>query len=510
MIRASLAMVAVLALLPGACDIRRGEVAPGPGETPAELDAASRALTAVVGSTPLIEVHLRAAGGGAERRTVGAVVGEHRRIIVDASVISLLVGDGENAGTAHTRTIEAIFHPGADGERRATATVLRESAEQGLALLSVDAGDEAALPFSDDLPDGTDVFLLAAPLNMTRLVVEAGSVSEYAAGAEGRSIAHTAGQDDSSTGPLVDAEGELVGLQVDRGDGTRWTLPAVEIARWLQRPGDDEAPPAEPGQVVERMLRQMAVDFRTTGPSGGFVVPQSDGTDVLVRQTENVITVQVNLGTLHAGDAVEAVRAGYPDPVGALALRPTNGGEQLTWVARLSATDATAGYLSYIVAMASAQSGRWSQLQSGLEPDFPYDLYPGGDEAAQNTRLLEIIEATSLAHESSGEGWKLEPESAVPVYVTVFRGMAYVYAYSGGLPGEGESEQDQVARELLRRNWELPLGRLALDKYLDLAWEAQVPMDYLTSRQMAALNRAGAAEVTALKSKYGEISFNEQ
>jgi len=509
-IRASLALIVVLALLPGACDIRRGEVAPGPGETSAELDAAATVLTSVAGSTPLIEVRLQAAGGGAQRRTVGAVVGEQQRIIVDASAIALLVGDGENAVAAHTRTIEAVFHPGADGERRVTATVLRQSAEQGLALLAIDAGDEVSLPFSDDLPNGTDIFLLATPLNMTRLVVESGSVSEYATGAGGRSIAHTAGQVDSPTGPLVDVEGQLVGLQVGIGDGTRRTIPAVEIAQWLERPGEDETAPVEPGQVVERLLRQMDVDFRAAGSSGGFVVPQSDGMEVLVRQTENTITVQVDLGALHAGDAVEAVRAGYSDPVGALALRPANGGEQLVWVARLSATDANAGYLSYVVAMASAQAGRWSQLQSGLEPDFPYDLYPGGDEDAQNARLLEIIEATALAHEASGEGWKLEPEAAVPIYITVFRGMAYVYAYSGGLPGDGASEQDQVARVLLRRNWQLPIGRLALDKYLDLAWEAQVPMDYLTSRQIAAFNRAGAAEVAALKSKYGDIPFNEQ
>jgi len=87
--------------------------------------------------------------------------------------------------------------------------------------------------------------------------------------------------------------------------------------------------------------------------------------------------------------------------------------------------------------------------------------------------------------------------------------MAYIYAYSGGMPGEGESERDQVARELLRGNWQLRHGRLSLDKYLDLAWEAQVPIDYLTPAQLAVLVRAGAAEVAALKKKYGVIPFNE-
>ncbi len=507
MIRASIALVVVMALLPGACDVRRGQVAPQPGETAAEMDAASQTLSAVADSTPLIEVSVLAANGGEQRRTVGAVVGEHRRILADASVIALSVGEGEGAGVAHTRTIEAIFHPGSDDERRVPASVLRESAEDGLALLAVDAA-EAALPLSDDLPDGTPVFLIATPMNMTRLAAEAGEVREYSDEGGRRSIMHTAGRDSGAAGPLMDADGDLVGLQITGADGGPVTVPAVEIARWLRQPAGGELPPTEPGQVVERLLRQMDVDFRAA-PGGGFIVPQADGAEVFVQQREDLITVQVPLGSLDAGDAIEAVRAGYPDPVGAPALRPTDQGEELTWVARVPAADAAAGYLSYVVAMGAAQSARWGRLQAGIESEFDYDVYPGGDEDAQETRLLATIEETSLAHESSGNGWKLEPESAVPVYVSVFRGMAYVYAYSGGLPGEGEGEQDQVAHELLRRNWELRQGRLSLDKYLDLAWEAQVPMDYLTPRQLEVLVRSGAAEVAALKSRYGVVPFNE-
>lgn len=507
--RLGIAVVLGMTLLGGACDTRRGQVASRPGETTAELDAAGEALAAVGESAPLIEVRVSSAEASEERRSVGAVIGDDGRVVVDARTVSLHVGRDEDAGIAHTRSVEAVFHPGGDAERRYPATVLRESDREGVALLAVEGHAAPGLRLGDDLPDGARVFLIAAPFSMARLVAQPGSVSGYAEiGDGGRSIVHDAGGEQAPSGPLVDTDGAVIGLQLNTDP--RRAVPAVEIARWLQTPRDDELPPSDAGQVLERLLKRMDAHFRAAEPGGGCIVSRADGVDLRVRQIENVISVQVDLGALHVGDAIEALRSNYTDPVGALALGPGEGGGQLLWVCRLPVENTTASYLGYVFTIASAQSGRWRRLEAGLEPDYPYDLYPGGDEATHGERLLQVVRSSSLQHELSGEGYKLQPDADVPVFVNIFRGMAYVYAYSGGIPGTDAFEQEQVARSLLGRNWELPLGRLALDKHKDLAWEAQVPIEHLSPRYLEALTRICASEIARLTSEYGDVPFNEQ
>jgi hypothetical protein len=347
-------------------------------------------------------------------------------------------------------------------------------------------------------------------MNMSRLAVEAGRVRGYQETQSGRFLRHTAGGDADVTGPLVDAEGELLGLQIAGAPQDRMAIPAVEIARWLQSPDPEEMASSEPGQVVSRLLGQTDASYHIDETGEGYVVRRPDGTNLNVRQIEGVVSVAAELGQLYVGDAVEGLRSNYSDPVGAIALKPGGDGQQLRWVAKLPADAATAPYLSDVMRMAVLQAQRWNQLQAGLDPDYPYDHYPGGDEPVQEQRLTEIVAETGMAHEARDDYLKLQPDADVPVFTNVFRGMAYVYAYSGGLPGDGSSEQEQVARDLLRRNWELPLGRLALDKHLDLAWEAQVPMDYLTAAHLQALVRVCQAEVTRLEAEYGEVPFNEE
>lgn len=502
-----LAGVLVLGL---ACTIGRGTVAPRPGETPEELEAAGDVLAAVGGSVPVIDVRVSALAGSEQRRTVGVVVGENRRILMDATALSLEVGEGEHAETAHTRSIKVVFHPGGDAERRRDGEVRRMSEEHGLALLSLSDEAPPALPLSDDVSDDSRCFLVGLPLSMSRPVVQAGRVRGYRQTSEGRFLAHTAGHDAHVTGPIVDPRGELIGLQIADTPGDRMAIPAVEIAGWMATPDPEELEPSEPGHVVGALLSTMDVPHRLNDAGRGYVLPRPDGADLVIEQVEGIISVRVDLGTLHVGDAIEGLRSNYSDPVGAIALRPVANGERVTWVARLPADVATAPYLSEVTRIASLQAERWRQLQAGLEPDYPYEHYPGGDEEAQETRLAEIIDETGLVCVESGDALKLNPEAAVPVFANVFRGMAYVYAYSGGMPGDGASEQEQTALSLLQRNWELPLGRLALDKHLDLAWEAQVPMDYLTADHLQMLVRVCQSEVARLKSTYGDVPFNEQ
>ncbi|MFW5869079.1 MAG: S1 family peptidase, partial [Armatimonadota bacterium] len=414
------------------------------------------------------------------------------------------------AGTGDPAQIEAVFHPDTDDERRQAARVVRESAESGMALLALEGDAPPAISPGDDVPDRARVVLITNPLNTARLVAEAGRVRRYADTDEGRFLQHTAGRDAEISGPVFDADGALIGMQVAAAPGEEMAIPAVEISQWLQMPGDEEVSATESGQVLGGILRGMGAQYREHTSGEGYLVSGPGGAEIRVRQTEDVISVEIELGSLHVGNAIDALRSNYSDPVGAFALKPREGADQLVWVARILAESANAEYLDYVTRVGVLQSARWEQIEAGQEPDYPYEHYPGGDEAALSSELATIVHRSGLSNEASGQAHKIYPESDVPVFVNEFRGMAYVHAYSGGVPGKDGSEQEQIARELVRRNWELPLGRLSLDKHRDLACEAQAPMEHLSTGYLAALVRVCQDEVARIKTEHGQIPFNEQ
>ncbi|MFW6438102.1 MAG: S1 family peptidase [Armatimonadota bacterium] len=490
-----------------ACHLRRGAVEPGPGETPEELSAAGRVLHAVAGSVPQVVIRISSPSGTEERRTVGVVVGDPRRVLVDAAALSLQVGDGAEIG--HTRAIEAVFHPGAEGEQTQAARIVHESAGAGLALLSLEGHAPSAVSLGDDVADGARAVLISIPMNARRLVAESGRVQSYVDTDEGRFMQHTAGQEAHATGAVFGADGELIGLQVTGSPGNRMAIPAVEISRRLQTPGPGETVRSESGEALTELLAEMRAQYRRSESGAGFIVSPPGGTAVRVRQTRSVISAEIDLGRLHVGNAIDALRSNYSDPVGACALKPHEGSDRLVWVARISAEAATADYLDYVIRTGVLQTARWQQIAAGQEPEYPYAHYPSGDEDELTSELAAIVHRSGLPTESSGQFHKIDPDADVPVFVNEFRGMAYIHAYSGGMPGSGEAEQEQIARTLVRRNWELRLGRLSLDQHLDLAWEAQVPVEHLTAECLSALVRICQDEVARLRSEHGSIPFNE-
>jgi hypothetical protein len=493
-----------------ACDRQRGTVAPGPGETPAELDAAGEVLSAVGDSVPLVEITLTTSSETRQRRTTGVVIQDPPRVLIDSAPLNLAVGEGEAQQTAHTRAIAAIFHPGSEEQRSYPASVVRNSATHGLALLALDGATPPSIPLSDDVADGARAYLISIPFGANRLAVQAGAVVGYTDTEEGRFVRHSSGHGGDAAGPLVNSRGELVGLQTTGGPARNMAVSSVEIDRWLRTPDPGELPPAEPGQVIQDLLQQMDVRHQAATDGDGYLLPRPGGESIVLRQTEGIVSAQIVLGSLHVGDAVEALRYNYSDPVGSLCLRPREGADELVWTARFLADAATAGYLSYVTRMAEIQAARWRQLRAGLDVEYPYEHYPGGEEDALREQLEGIIQQSQIPYEVSGEAFEMHPEADVSVFTNEFRGMAYVYAYSGGMPGDDASERERIARELVRRNWQLPLGRLALDKHRDLAWEAQVPMEHLSAQYLAALTRVCQDEVSRLKERYGTVPFNEE
>ena len=72
-----------------------------------------------------------------------------------------------------------------------------------------------------------------------------------------------------------------------------------------------------------------------------------------------------------------------------------------------------------------------------------------------------------------------------------------------------DPSNDPAEAKLLARNYEDPLGRLSLDKYDDVTWEAQVPMDYLTPDYLAIVSAVGARQAASYIKQFGEVPFNE-
>jgi serine protease Do len=150
----------------------------------------------------------------------------------------VVTGEGQvltNAHNVHRGPVTARF---ADG-RTAEATVAGIDADGDIAVLSVDTGDAPALPWaSGSLGIGSPVFAVAGTESGPRVTF--GLVSGLARpfrGPRGRRIAgsveHTAPMARGSSGSaLVDATGQLVGLNTNRLEGGLYlALPTDDALR---------------------------------------------------------------------------------------------------------------------------------------------------------------------------------------------------------------------------------------------------------------------------------------
>ena len=161
---------------------------------------------------------------GAAERVGPSVVGLGRGWAHGSGVV---IADGQVLTSAHNLRREEITVSFADG-RRESGTVAGVDSDVDLAVLSVDTGDAPAVRWEpgDELGIGAPVVALASPggrgLRATLGFVSSGGRSFR--GPRGRrirgAIEHTAPLPrGSSGGPLVDPEGNLVGINSLRLDG---------------------------------------------------------------------------------------------------------------------------------------------------------------------------------------------------------------------------------------------------------------------------------------------------
>jgi serine protease Do len=218
----------------------------------------------------------------------------------------IVLGEGRVLTNAHNVRGDEVAVTFADG-RTAQGTVVGRDIDADLAVIEADTTAAPALPWADGAPAsiGTPLFALASPggrgLRVTFGFVS--GIDRAFRGPRGRritgSVEHTAPLlPGSSGGPIVNAAGQLLGINTNRlGEGFYLAMPADEALRGridaLGR-GEFTAPPQlgvaiAPGHVARRMRRAVGL-------------PDVDG--LLIREvTEDSPAAR---GGLAAGDLIVA------------------------------------------------------------------------------------------------------------------------------------------------------------------------------------------------------------
>ncbi len=188
----------------------------------------------------------------------------------------IVLGDGQVLTNAHNVRRDQVTVTFADG-RTAEGSVAGHDTDGDLAVISVDTGGTAALPWASSASAeiGKPVFALANPggrgLRVTFGFVS--GVERTFRGPRGRritgSLEHTAPLlPGSSGGPVLDADGQLLGINTNRlGEGFYLAIPADEALRGradaLAR-GETATSPRlgvaiAPGHVARRLRRAVGL-----------------------------------------------------------------------------------------------------------------------------------------------------------------------------------------------------------------------------------------------------------
>jgi len=474
----------------------------------------------------LIEVTLTGPDGESGASGSGFVISADGQIVTNAHVVSM-VNENERGGVtvATGRKVEVIFHPATPQEESFEAQVLRENHSLDLALLKIERATPQYLGFvdSDSIVETSRIYVCGHPLGLREVSIRTGTVTAHRNWEGSSYIEHDASAEEgNSGGPVVIADGSVTGVHtltlVSSGMLTKFAIPSNVVSGWLATDPSQDPPIPIPGKRVRELLANTNMHYEEKADETGvFVVqPEGEGDVVEVHEWQDFLRVFADLGALpgengylQGAAALAALRFNYTDPVGRLSLFNNEGTYGLYWEAQVPISAASPDYLATLSRAGSVQAMRWKQLMNLEALADVGQLYPGGDEAALTTRLEEQIKAAGLNYEKQEDKYfKIPYDNEVNVFTSIFSGVVYTRAYTGGMPGENPSEQGQKAIELLLRNWDDSLGRLAMDDDGDVVWESQVPTEFITPDYLAILTSTCATQVAAFWGVYGKVPFN--
>ncbi|MFO8081930.1 MAG: trypsin-like peptidase domain-containing protein [Armatimonadota bacterium] len=499
------------------------------GLTPAPADAQGLtpdAVSKIKDAVVLIDVTLTTPAGEMGSSGSGFVMSPRGHIITNAHVVSMVTED-QLGGTvvADDRHVQVVFHPGTAQEKTYDAQIVREHHELDLALLQIEPDTPVHLELadSDAVPETSLIYACGHPLGLREISIRTGTVTAHRTWQGQRYVEHDASAEEgNSGGPVILPDTRVIGVHsmtlVSTGMLTKFAIPSNVVSAWLGTDPSEDPPPPIPGKAVRELLATTDLYFEEAG-TGSFSIPYDNDVTITAHQYEDFLRLYSILGELpggnrllHGAAALEALRFNYTDPVGRLSLhQPDEDRLLLYWECQVPISLASGQYLKTIADVGANQVARWEEVLNAQQPGEPSDLYPGGTDeelAAMTEGLKGQIEGAGLQYEQIEDYFKLPYDNEVTVYSRIYKGMVWTYSYTGGIPGETRAEQGQIAIELLKRNWDDPLGRLSLDSDYDLLWESQVPSAFLTPDYFAILGATAATQVADFTEQYGLIPFN--
>ncbi len=492
-------------------------------------------LARVKDAVVLVEVNLEASATGDKASGAGSgfVISAEGMIVTNAHVVAPEI-EKESGRTvvADKRMVTVTFHPNTPRERSFPAQVLRENAELDLALLKIESATPTYLELadSDKVYETQPVFVCGHPLGFPEISIRSGTVTATRTWQGSKYIEHdAAAESGNSGGPLVDEQGRVVGVHTltiaASSMLTKFAIPSNVVDVWLKSAPAQDPIREAPGSRVRKMLARSDLYYSDEG-DGVFSLPYDNNVTVYMHEYQDFLRGYVDLGYLPGDNesqqglvALLALRLNFNDPIGRLsAYRNEDGEYELYWEFQAPISAVNPKFVRFVGRVGAWQAGRWRGLLDDVNFSGPQEMdIPVDVEEHLFDKLGELLEKTGLVYKRDDEKQRYvlpyendgdEEGSVINVTMRVYRSMVWTFTYLGGMPGKTEAERNKIAIELLERNWDDPFGRLSLDSDLDLLWESQVPMDFLTPDYLAILANTCASQAASFKKTYGFTPFN--
>jgi S1-C subfamily serine protease len=499
------------------------------GTTPAKQgELSDKVVERIKDAVVLIEVKGESIAGEQGATGSGFFISEEGELITNAHVVSRVfkLEDGSPL-VADKVAVTVVLHPGTDQEESFPAEILRQHPEQDLAVLKVDTTPPATLQFadSDQATETSKCVACGHPHGLREISLRSGTVTAHRTLWERSFVEHDAlTEGGNSGGPLVNMQGQVIGVDSnaigdERSRLTMLAIPSNVVKDWLATDASTDPEPILPGDPddpLKVLLTDAGLKFAEPTP-GLYSLEYENGETMILHRFDDFYRVWSPVDGLPEGSleqvsewALKALRFIYDDPIGHLSFVENESGKgQFSWEAIAPVSVMTATHLKELADVGASQVERWNKyVADGQAPEDAPGLYPGGDKAAQLKQLRNIIDRAGLPYEEKYENtYSFETENGLRMHATIFRGTAYTYCHVGGMPSydAGPQERLDVAVDLLKRNNDDPIGRLALDKDDDVIWECQVPVDFLTPDYYRLILSDCIGIVAKYKETYGDV-----